>query len=155
MKQIKKIKSTPSTPSTFGVVDSLNSTSTTDSLSANMGRVLNEKISNSIGYIYNSGQDSISFTPPYDCFLDLMCVDVCWGYGGRACGLYMNCTQGGAELLYGNQINMQGGDLLSRSLTVTYGFKCLAGVEYTFTSSVSNFGGRTSKFHKGIYYRIN
>ena len=43
MKQIKKVKTTTSQP-TFGVVDSLNSTSKTDSLSANMGRELNEKI---------------------------------------------------------------------------------------------------------------
>ena len=43
MKQIKKVKTMTSQP-TFGVVDSLNSTSKTDSLSANMGRELNEKI---------------------------------------------------------------------------------------------------------------
>ena len=43
MKQIKKVKTMTSQPA-FGVVDSLNSTSKTDSLSANMGRELNEKI---------------------------------------------------------------------------------------------------------------
>ena len=45
MKQIKKVKTMTSQPA-FGVVDSLNSTSTTDALSANMGRELNEKIKN-------------------------------------------------------------------------------------------------------------
>ena len=45
MKQIRKVKTITTEP-TFGVVDSLNSTSTTDSLSANMGRELNEKINN-------------------------------------------------------------------------------------------------------------
>lgn len=45
MKQIRKVKTITTEP-TFGVVDSLNSTSTTDSLSANMGRELNEKIKN-------------------------------------------------------------------------------------------------------------
>ena len=44
MKQIKKVKTMTSQPA-FGVVDSLNSTSQTDSLSANMGRELNEKLS--------------------------------------------------------------------------------------------------------------
>ena len=44
MKQIKKVKTMTSQPA-FGVVDSLNSTSKTDSLSANMGRVLNKKLS--------------------------------------------------------------------------------------------------------------
>ena len=44
MKQIKKVKTMTSQPA-FGVVDSLNSTSKTDSLSANMGRELNEKLS--------------------------------------------------------------------------------------------------------------
>lgn len=43
MKQIKKVKTMTNQPA-FGVVDSLNSTSKTDSLSANMGRELNEKI---------------------------------------------------------------------------------------------------------------
>ena len=43
MKQIKKVKTMTSQPA-FGVVDSLNSTSKTDSLSANMGRELNEKL---------------------------------------------------------------------------------------------------------------
>lgn len=43
MKQIKKVKTMTNQP-TFGVVDSLNSTSKTDALSANMGRELNEKI---------------------------------------------------------------------------------------------------------------
>ena len=45
MKQIKKVKTMTSQPA-FGVVDSLNSTSKTDALSANMGRELNEKIKN-------------------------------------------------------------------------------------------------------------
>lgn len=48
MKQIKKVKTITSQP-TFGVVDSLNSTSTTDSLSANMGRELNERLANIAG----------------------------------------------------------------------------------------------------------
>ena len=43
MKQIKKVKTIINQP-TFGVVDSLNSTSKTDALSANMGRELNEKL---------------------------------------------------------------------------------------------------------------
>ena len=43
MKQIRKVKTMTNQPA-FGVVDSLNSTSKTDSLSANMGRELNEKI---------------------------------------------------------------------------------------------------------------
>ena len=43
MRQIKKVKTMTGQP-TYGVIDSLNSTSKTDSLSANMGRELNEKI---------------------------------------------------------------------------------------------------------------
>ena len=48
MKQIKKVKTMTNQP-TFGVVDSLNSTSKTDSLSANMGRELNERLANIAG----------------------------------------------------------------------------------------------------------
>ena len=44
MIQIKKVKTTPSSKPSFGVIDSLNSESTTDSLSANQGKKLNDKV---------------------------------------------------------------------------------------------------------------
>lgn len=46
MKQIKKVKTTPSSQPSFGVIDSLNSESITDSLSANQGRMLNKMLEN-------------------------------------------------------------------------------------------------------------
>lgn len=55
MKQIKKVKTTPSSQPSFGVIDSLNSNSTTDSLSANMGRELNEMVLGTNLYNNDSG----------------------------------------------------------------------------------------------------
>ncbi len=67
MKQIKKIKSTPTTPPTFGVIDSLNSTSVTDSLSANMGNYIKQLMSGDILYFNNNGVNTGNITLSANC----------------------------------------------------------------------------------------
>ena len=89
MKQIKKIKTTPSCKPSFGVIDSLNSDSTTDSLSANQGRLLKEKLENAkIKTLWENWNNPIGSGGTTEVIEDLSNYDI----------LYCICGPGVAEV---------------------------------------------------------
>lgn len=102
-----------------------------------------------------SGDVSISFTAPYDCYAKVTFIDSTWGYDGGTVTVSINATVGSPEVIYSRNGIGNNGNTIARDITAVALYKCKSGESYTFKRGISNGGGEQATIMTAELYPIN
>lgn len=130
------------------IVDNLDDNSTTKAPSQRaVSDALNQIVSNSVKYL--SGTTTITYTPEYNCYIDLTGVSNTWGFDGGDVIVSISNTKGNATEVLNCTSKGSSGNTLARSLVARAVYACDEGVSYTFKLSADNSGGSNGNYIVG------
>ncbi len=112
-----------------------------------LGNILNPHIpryEKPIEYI-TSTNESITFTPKFNCYAEIMCDCATWGNNGGDNRINIVNTVGDAEEIFSFTNIQAGGNTASRPLIARGVWKCKKNISYTFARTLSNSGGEHAR----------
>ena len=95
-------------------------------------------------YYYTNSENSLTFTPTYDCYCEVDATYTTWGYGGGTTTVSISIT-GTAQTIYNYNGIGNGGNSVARDVSARALFKLTAGTSYTISMGRANSGGAQSK----------
>lgn len=111
------------------------------------GNILNPKIPRyEKKIVYLSGTNTITYTPTYDCYIDITGVNNTWGFDGGEVTVKINNSSGSAIQVLNATSKGNGGNQLARSLVARAVYTCKKGVEYTFKLVTDSSGGSNGMY---------
>lgn len=123
-------------------VKNVETDSTTDAYSCNYINNINRKVS----YKSVTNTNRITFTPEYDCYVDITLVDNTWGYDAGEVTLSIKNTTGNATEIFNYSSTGNEGNAVARSLVARAVYECSQGQTYTFSRSIQNAGGSKGSY---------